>query len=99
MAGVHVSSVLLRDYKRFSALEVSLPELVRLVMLCGPNGSGKSSLLQAMKLWQDAYAGRGHDNDAEYHHKGALPGAVELQRIQLSFHEDIQQGPQLARQM
>jgi predicted ATPase len=99
VVGVHVSSVLLRDYKRFSALEVSLPEPVRLVMLCGPNGSGKSSLLQAMKLWQDAYAGRGHDNDAEYHHKGGLPGVVELQRIQLSFHEDIQQGPQLARQM
>lgn len=99
MAGVHVSSVALRDYKRFTRLDLTLPEPVRLVMLCGPNGSGKSSLLQAMQLWQGARANRGHDNDAEYHHKGALPGAVELQRVQLEFHENVQPGPELARWM
>lgn len=96
---MHVASILLRDYKRFTALDVTLPEPARLVMLCGPNGSGKSSLLQAMKLWQDVNGGRGYDSDAEYHHKGGLPGMVEPQRVQLGFHEDVQPGPELARQM
>lgn len=96
---MHVSSVSLRGYKRFTQLEVCLPEPVRLVMLCGPNGSGKSSLLQAMQLWQNAHGGRGYDNDREYHHKGEPPGAVDVQRVQLTFHEEVRQGSELAREM
>lgn len=96
---MYVSSVTMRDYKRFTRLELSLPEPVRLVMLCGPNGSGKSSLLQAMKLWQDAHAARGYDNDVEYHHKGPVSGFVDPSRVQVSFHDEVPTGSELARKM
>ena len=48
---MRISSVHLRQYKRFTDLRISsIPESARLVVLIGPNGSGKSSLFDAFLL-------------------------------------------------
>lgn len=85
---LHVHHVTLRDFKRFTQLDLDLPEPSRLVMLCGPNGTGKSSLFEAFKSWQALAGPSSLTRDREYLLKGGAndPGPDVRQRISLTFH-------------
>ena len=48
---MRISSVHLKNYKRFTDLRISdIPQSARLVVMVGPNGSGKSSVFDAFLL-------------------------------------------------
>lgn len=90
---MHVKSVTIRDFKRFSQLEIKdLPERARLVVLAGPNGSGKSSLFDAFRIWHGSY-GVGIPWDHLYHPKAgpahsAVPTAYANQ-VSLELYEPL----------
>jgi hypothetical protein len=73
--GVKLSSVSIKDFKRFTDLTVQgLPETARLVMLAGPNGSGKSSFFDALFTWHQFTCRGGGAWDNTYHKKSKGTG-------------------------
>lgn len=65
-----VKSIKLKNFKRFTDLEVSeISEDVKLVLITGPNGSGKSSLFDAFIHWHRIKSGWGYENDTLFYQK------------------------------
>jgi len=85
---VHVRSVVVRNFKRFSDLTIEdIPATARLVVLVGPNGSGKSSLFDAFMVWH-GLNGRGAMYESTYHDKVGFPIEPSWAgKIRVEFHE------------
>ena len=83
---MHIRSVRLRSFKRFTDLTIELPSAPRLVMLCGPNGVGKSSLFDAFKMWHDINAGFAYSGDPLYFPKQGTPPLPWSDEVALTFH-------------
>ena len=104
-----IKSVHLRDYKRFTDLQiVDLPPEARLIVLIGPNGIGKSSLFDAFLFKsQREPSVRGNykvdENTRDYYFKtkvqqGNRPTSETIwDGIEIEFHGDAPLNEQWAR--
>ena len=104
LADMKLSSVRIKDFKRFTDLTVTdIPATAKLVVIVGPNGAGKSSLFEAFNYWLSV-ARQNIQFDPLYHMKICGPAIADwsqmFQRITIAFHDaeiNPQTDPQSAR--
>lgn len=104
LADMKLSSVRIKDFKRFTDLTVTdIPATAKLVVIVGPNGAGKSSLFEAFNYWLSV-ARQNIQFDPLYHMKIGGPAIADwsqmFQRITIAFHDaeiNPQTDPQSAR--
>lgn len=84
-----ISTVQLRNFKRFSDLKIkNIPESAKLVVVLGPNGCGKSSLFDAMLQWYRQNVGFGAHNDEKYFRKDSSQQFNWGQSVLIETHEN-----------
>lgn len=83
---MRISSVTLKDFKRFKSLKVQdIPASARLVVITGANGSGKSALLEGLNVYRRQW--HWGANDPTYFNKADTEGKFEAQNIvNVEFH-------------
>jgi hypothetical protein len=92
---MRVTSVVLRDFKRFKNLTIkNLPETAKLVMLVGPNGCGKSSVFDGFLQWQRKLKFGISEEQFEYWMRGSEAmkqrDAIFQNKVEIGFNN----GPQ-----
>ncbi|RYD85402.1 MAG: ATP-binding cassette domain-containing protein [Verrucomicrobiaceae bacterium] len=86
---MRISSIRLRNFKRFSDLEISeIPEAAKLVVVVGPNGCGKSSLFDAMLHWYRTSVGLGWVGDFSYLRKNEEEGFKPDETVAVVVHSE-----------
>ncbi|MCH7905628.1 MAG: AAA family ATPase [Armatimonadetes bacterium] len=88
---MRISSIKLKNFKRFSDLEISdIPESAKLVVVVGPNGCGKSSLFDALIHWYHRSVGFGYNQDLAYYQKSQATAFDWNQSVSVTLHGDAQ---------
>lgn len=84
---MRVSSIKLKNFKRFSDLEItSIPESAKLVVIVGPNGCGKSSLFDALLHWYRTKSGLGWVGDKSYVQKNIGESFEPSNTVEVVLH-------------
>lgn len=84
---MHVSQILLKNFKRFHDLTVSdIPETAKLVLIVGPNGCGKSSVFDALHHWARLNTGLGVNGDEKYFKKSQENAFNWHDSVTVNFH-------------
>ncbi len=95
---MHLSSVRIQDFKRFTDFSIDgLSPTARLILLAGPNGSGKSSFFDALKVWHWYNGGGGMSYDSSYHEKIGGPSRNWTDTSVIRMHESIESSSAEAR--